>query len=55
MSDSSICPLCNGSIESNVKATISNVSCEISFICKKCGEVGYWAYGYFHPDMPYQG
>ena len=51
------CPLCGQPLSAKITAFVSDhVVSEIEYECMgECGVVGYWAYGHFHPDMPYQG
>lgn len=45
-----------GSITEKVVATAGdNVVAEVAYYGRKGRMVGYWAYGYFDPKMPYQG
>lgn len=37
-----------------VMDTINGIPCDINYVFR--GEVvGFWAYGYYHPDCPWQG
>jgi len=45
-----------GELIEHVMATAGdNVPAEIEYRDKKGRVIGFWAYGYFHPDLPYQG
>lgn len=51
-----LCPLCGGPLSTSIVSFVSdNVVAEVSYDCSKDGTVGYWAYGYWQPDMPFQG
>jgi hypothetical protein len=45
-----------GKITTKVTATAGdNVLAEIEYYDHNGKQIGFWAYGYFHPDYPYQG
>lgn len=45
-----------GQLTENVVGTAGdNVAAEIEYVDKKGRLIGFWAYGYWHPDYPYQG
>jgi hypothetical protein len=45
-----------GEVTDRVIGTVGdNVPSEIEFLDRRGRVIGYWAYGYFHPDYPYQG
>jgi len=45
-----------GELTEHVMATAGdNVPAEIEYRDKKGRAIGFWAYGYSHPDLPYQG
>lgn len=44
-----------GNVVEVVKAREAGVISEIQYIGRHGKEVGYWAYGYFNPNLPYQG
>jgi len=43
-----------GEVSSEVKADINGTACEIAYYGRGGKMVGYWAYGYFDPRMPYK-
>ena len=49
------CFLRFGKIDLVVVENINGTPCKISFKDRNGKEVGYWAYGYFHPKYPYRG
>lgn len=44
-----------GPIQEVTVDTINGIPCEIKFLGRKGGVVGYWAYGSFDPSLPYRG
>jgi hypothetical protein len=45
-----------GKITSRVTGTAGDgVPSEIEYYGRWGRQIGFWAYGYFHPDYPYQG
>ncbi len=44
-----------GIITKRVRAVDGGVESEIEYLDRWGNVVGYWAYGYFYPGMPYQG
>ncbi len=52
------CKMCkdHGDLTEKVKATAGdNVTAEIEYRDKEGNIVGYWAYGSWNPNLPYQG
>jgi hypothetical protein len=44
------------SVDETIKDTINGIPCEIEYRSKLTGNVvGYWAYGYYDPNLPYNG
>ena len=54
-----ICKIINwirfGQITSKIKETINGIVAEEEFYGRRKKIIGYWAYGYFDPNLPYQG
>lgn len=49
------CPNCKSDIvEEIIKSQIEGNVCEISYMCKICGKIGYWAYPYQGDNMGYE-
>ena len=44
-----------GTITEQIKESINGIPCEIDYIDRRGKVVGFWAYGCWHPDYPYQG
>lgn len=44
-----------GKVTSEVKDTINGIICEEEFYDRNGEIIGYWAYGYFDPSLPYKG
>jgi hypothetical protein len=44
-----------GKITEEVVDAIANVPCEIQYRDRNGTIIGYWAYGYFDPSLPYKG
>lgn len=44
-----------GTIRAEVRDSIEGIICEIAYIDRFGRVVGYWAHGYYEPDLPYQG
>lgn len=45
-----------GKIREKVTGTAGdNIPAEIEYYGRNNKMIGFWAYGYFHPDYPYQG
>ena len=44
-----------GKITSMTVDDINYTPCEIKYMDKNGNIIGYWAYGYFEPNLPYQG
>lgn len=38
-----------------IRSIDANVVSEIEYLNKAGERIGYWAYGYFDPSLPYQG
>ena len=49
------CLIRYGKITSNIIDNINYTPCEIEYVDKNGKTIGYWAYGYFEPYLPYQG
>ena len=49
------CIIKYGKISDIVIDDINGIPSEIKYIDKNGNEIGYWAFGYFQPNMPYQG
>lgn len=43
-----------GKVSSVVKDKINDIPCEIAYYDRNGRMIGYWAYGYFDPNMPYK-
>lgn len=44
-----------GHIREEIKGEVANVVSEIAYYGRGNKLVGYWAYGHFDPNLPYQG
>lgn len=43
-----------GNVTAVVKDTVSGAVCEVVYMDSRNRVVGYWAYGYFDPSLPYR-
>ena len=54
--DPLLCPLCGKPMTETIKGfEADHVVSEVSYDCSDCGNVGYWAHGYYDPNGAYQG
>jgi hypothetical protein len=44
-----------GRLTAKVTDSINGIACEESYTDRFGREVGFWAYGHWHPGLPYQG
>ena len=44
-----------GTVTSRIIESVNSTPCEIAYYDRRGREIGYWAYGNYHPRMPYRG
>ena len=42
-----------GKVTERVTADVNGIAAEIEILDRNGNVVGFWAYGYYHPDYPY--
>lgn len=43
-----------GTVKKEVRVRIGGEVCEVAYLNRKGKIVGYWAYGYYDPSLPYR-